>query len=122
MNSYFDQFLYGNGEWRSLTLLLIIFIIRVRSWLCFLAVVFFRSFQGGSSKVVSLGSSASSMMQQVSSKESDAVGFFSFPASDPSFIPSCFSMNSRVVQRHRFYFPPFPELACASCLMENYTS
>ncbi|KAH9690632.1 14-3-3-like protein GF14 omega [Citrus sinensis] len=77
---------------------------------------------GGSSKVVSLGSSASSMMQQVSSKESDAVGFFSFPASDPSFISSCFSMNSRVVQRHRFYFPPFPELACASCLMENYTS
>ncbi|GAY41577.1 hypothetical protein CUMW_060550 [Citrus unshiu] len=78
--------------------------------------------KGGSSKVVSLGSSASSMMQQVSSKESDAVGFFSFTASDPSFISSCFSMNSRVVQRHRFYFPPFPELACASCFMENYTS
>lgn len=102
--------------------LLIILIIRVRSWLCFLVVVLFRSFKGGSCKVVSLGSSASSMMQQVSSKESDAVGFFSFPASDPSFIPSCFSTNSRVVQRHWFYFPPFPELACASCLMENYTS
>lgn len=101
-------------EWRL--------IIRVRSWLCFLDVVFFRSFKGVFCKVVSLGSSASSMMQQVSSKESDAVGFFSFPASDPSFIPACFSMNSRVVQRHRFNFPPFPELACASCLMENYTS
>lgn len=53
MISYFDQFLFGDGE--CLTLL---FLKRVRNWLCFLAIVFFRLCM-----VVSLGSSASSMMQ-----------------------------------------------------------